>query len=352
MSLTISTPIQDENSLSSLINVTGNSTKSGSQTITATFSADPTSATFSEGSSLFSVSSNVQGVCTDGTNFFITNSTEIKKQNISGTVLDSSTNMTTLWDGESLTSCGDTFYKDGFIYLCGYKNTTGTSFVFKVDPSTLEAVDKWDLSASFTNSINTIFYHDGYWFIGEACETTSTTTYVKAFDDNFNFVKNSFSNSNDYGFQGAILWQDKMIITDHTQFYVARYNNDGTFTYLYTVTPNPTQQIQGMTTIGSQKYYLNRNAYLKEFDFIESHTYGSITESGDISSSLPTDSLSDAGDFSIWIRSNPNNYHYLQVSNGTDTDTVAFQFKPSYGESGLTLKGLLLTNTAGAVETN
>ena len=351
MSLTINKPSANEVVESSLVRVSGTTDIAGEHTITATYATDPDSGSLADVTNKFALDASAQGMCTDGTVFYETNSTEIKKRNAAGTVLSSSTDMGLLWDDEALTSCGDMFFKDGFIYLCGYKNTAGTSFVFKVNPANFTAVDKWDISSSFTNSVNVIFYHDSHWFIGEACQGTSQTTFVKAFDDDFAFVKNSYSNTNDYGFQGGMMYQDKMILTDHTNFYVCLYNNDQTFTDLYTVTPSPAQQVQGLTSDSTTFYYVHRNEYLKTFTLNEVYTYGAISSSGDLSTLTATATRTGAGDFEIFLRASANNYQYLKCASGANTDEVAFNHVPQAGEKIISSQGALMTNTNGALET-
>ena len=205
-----------------------------------------------------------QGISTDGSHFYETNSTGLVKRDLSGNIVSSTIDMNALWDGEPMTSNGNPTFHDGHLYIPLYKSSPHRSVVVKIDPSDLSFVEKWDLTENFTYSLNGIVFWNGYWYIAEATPSTATPT-IKVFNPDFTYNKVAYTSpvSFNLGYQGSALFRNTMVVTDHNgNFLMFKQNEDLTVTLIDTYDSGMSDS-QGVCFLKNDIVYGDRGNFMK-----------------------------------------------------------------------------------------
>ena len=124
-----------------------------------------------------------QGIATDGTYIFVSNTTNIYKYSFDGTLLATSAAITDHFGGID--------YYDGYIYgaesACPSSGTTSNHHIYKYDTD-LQKVAEFDISNDFTICAGAIAYYNNNFYVAESYYDGTHYDRIVKYDTSFNYI--------------------------------------------------------------------------------------------------------------------------------------------------------------------
>src|SRR3989344_5672823 len=193
-----------------------------------------------------------QGVATDGTFVYISDTTKIYKYTLGGVLVTSSTAIADHFGGID--------YYDGHIYAatseCPSSGTSVRQYVYKYDTD-LQKVAEFDISADFTICAGAIAYHDNNFYVAESYFDSANDDKIVKYDTSFNTVATyTLNHKCVLGIQGIeyIDSLDKFRILCHSTEYL---DVDTSFTNGSIQTGTATFNLQGLDVLNSTTILYN-----------------------------------------------------------------------------------------------